>query len=87
MFSPRVLRHARSPLPTAVVPLMGSSREALVCSIAAVRGRVVLNNFSEEIRECLQHAVDCALQAAAQSDPKIIGALKIFGFLAFMVVL
>jgi hypothetical protein len=47
----------------------------------------VLNNFSEEIRECLQHAVDCALQAAAQSDPKIIGALKIFGFLAFMVVL
>jgi len=52
-----------------------------------VRGRVVLNNFSEEIRECLQHAVDCARQAAAQSDPKIIGALELFGFLAFMVVL
>ena len=33
-----------------------------------MRGRVVLNNFSEEIRQCLQHAVDCARQAAAQSD-------------------
>jgi hypothetical protein len=52
-----------------------------------VRGRVMLNNFSEEIRECLQHAVDCARQAAAQNDPKIIGALELFGFLAFIVML
>jgi hypothetical protein len=29
-----------------------------------VRGRVVLNNLSEEIRECLHHAEDCARKAA-----------------------
>jgi hypothetical protein len=34
-------------------------------------GRVVLNNVSEEIRECLQHAEDCARKAAAQSCPKL----------------
>ena len=34
-------------------------------------GRVVLNNLSEQIRECLQHAEDCALKAAAQSDPNL----------------
>ena len=34
-------------------------------------GRVVLKNLSEEIRECLQHAEDCARSAAAQTDPKI----------------
>jgi hypothetical protein len=28
----------------------------------------MLNNLSEQIRECLQHAEDCARQAAAQSD-------------------
>jgi len=32
-------------------------------------GRVVLNKLSEQIRECLQHAVDCARKAADQSDP------------------
>ena len=29
-------------------------------------GRVVLKNLSEQIRECLQHAEDCARKAAAQ---------------------
>jgi hypothetical protein len=53
-----------------------------------VRGlRVVLNNLSEQIRECLEHAVDCARQAAAQTDPKIIGSFELFGILAFMVML
>jgi hypothetical protein len=33
--------------------------------------RVVLNNLSAEIRECLQHAEDCARKAAAQTDPKL----------------
>jgi len=28
-------------------------------------GRVVLNNLSEQIRECLQHAEECAREAAA----------------------
>jgi hypothetical protein len=27
-------------------------------------GRVVLNNLSEQIRDCLQHAEDCARKAA-----------------------
>jgi len=31
----------------------------------------VLNNLSEQIRECLQHAEDCARKAAAQTDLKI----------------
>ena len=31
----------------------------------------MLNNLSEQIRECLQHAEDCARQAVAQSDPKL----------------
>ena len=31
----------------------------------------MLNNLSEQIRECLQHAEDCGQQAAAQSDPKL----------------
>jgi hypothetical protein len=48
---------------------------------------VVLNNFSEQVRQCLQHAVDYALQAAAQTDPKIIGSLELFGFVAFIVML
>jgi hemerythrin-like domain-containing protein len=34
-------------------------------------GRVVLRNLSEEIRECLQHAEDCARKAAAQSCPNL----------------
>ena len=31
----------------------------------------MLNNLSEQIRERLQHAEDCAQQAAAQSDPQL----------------
>jgi hypothetical protein len=31
----------------------------------------VLNNVSEEVRECLQHAEDCARQAAAQTCPQL----------------
>ena len=29
----------------------------------------MLNNLSVQIRDCLQHAEDCARQAAAQTDP------------------
>ena len=29
----------------------------------------MLNNLSEQIRDCLQHAEDCARKAAAQTDP------------------
>jgi hypothetical protein len=29
----------------------------------------VLNNLSEQIRDCLQHAEDCARKAAVQTDP------------------
>jgi hypothetical protein len=29
------------------------------------------SNLSEEVRECLKHAEDCARQAAAQTDPKL----------------
>ena len=36
-----------------------------------MRGRVVLNNLSEQIRECLQHAEDCARKVAAETDQKI----------------
>jgi len=31
----------------------------------------VLNNLSEQICECMQHAEDCARKAAAQTDPKL----------------
>jgi hypothetical protein len=31
----------------------------------------MLNNLSEQIRECLQHAEDCARQAAAQTCPTL----------------
>lgn len=31
----------------------------------------MLSNLSEQIRECLQQAEDCARQAAAQSCPKL----------------
>ena len=31
----------------------------------------VLNNLSEQIRECLRHAEDCARNAAAQTDPQL----------------
>lgn len=31
----------------------------------------MLNNLSEQIRECLRHAEDCARNAAAQTDPKL----------------
>jgi hypothetical protein len=31
----------------------------------------VLNNLSEQIRECLQHAENCARKAAAQTDSKL----------------
>jgi hypothetical protein len=30
----------------------------------------VLNRLSEQVRACLQHAEDCARQAAAQTCPK-----------------
>ena len=33
--------------------------------------RVVLNNLSEQIRECLRHAEDCSRKAAAQTDPNL----------------
>ena len=36
-----------------------------------MRGRVVLNNVSEQIRECYRHAEDCARKAAAQTDPEL----------------
>jgi hypothetical protein len=31
----------------------------------------MLNNVSEQIRECLRHAEDCARKAAAQTDPTL----------------
>jgi hypothetical protein len=31
----------------------------------------MLNNLSKQIRECLDHAENCARQAAAQTDPKL----------------
>ena len=31
----------------------------------------MLNKLSEQIRECLEHAEDCACQAAAQTDQKL----------------
>jgi len=34
-------------------------------------GRVVLNNLSVQVRECLQHAEHCARQAAAQTNCKL----------------
>jgi hypothetical protein len=33
--------------------------------------RVMLNNLSEQVRECLRHAEGCAQRAAAQADPKL----------------
>jgi two-component sensor histidine kinase len=33
--------------------------------------RAMLNNLSEEVRECLQHAEACARQAAAQTSAKL----------------
>ena len=35
----------------------------------------MLNNLSEQIRDCLQHAEDCAIKAAAQTD---LGLLEDF---------
>jgi hypothetical protein len=34
-------------------------------------GRVVLNNVSEQIRECYRRTEDCARKAAAQTDPTL----------------
>ena len=31
----------------------------------------MLNNLSEQIRNCLQHAEECARQAAAETDQKL----------------
>jgi hypothetical protein len=31
----------------------------------------LLNDVSEQLRECLQHAEDCARKAAAQTDPAL----------------
>jgi hypothetical protein len=36
-------------------------------------GGGVLNNLSEQIRECLQHAEECARKAAVQTDPAVRG--------------
>src|SRR5262249_51723828 len=36
-----------------------------------VEWAVMLNNLSEQIRECLQYAEDCGRQAAAQTDQKL----------------
>jgi hypothetical protein len=33
-------------------------------------GRVVLHTLSEQIRDCFQHAEDCARKAATQTDPQ-----------------
>ena len=32
---------------------------------------MVLNNLSEQIRDCLQHAEECGRRAAAQTDPAL----------------
>ena len=42
-----------------------------VLSHVRAKGCVVLDNLSEQVRECLQHAEDCARKAAAQTDPKL----------------
>jgi hypothetical protein len=34
-------------------------------------GRVVLNNLSEQIRDCLKHAEECAHSANAQISPAL----------------
>ena len=34
-------------------------------------GRVMLSNLSEQIRDCLQHAEECARKAAAQTNPAL----------------
>jgi len=39
--------------------------------LSRVLGGVVLNNLNEKIRECIEHAEDCARKAAAQTDPKL----------------
>ena len=31
----------------------------------------MLNNLSEQVRECYRHAEDCARKAAAQTDPEL----------------
>ena len=31
----------------------------------------MLNNLSQQIRDCLQHAEDCARKAAAHTDPAL----------------
>ncbi len=31
----------------------------------------MLNNLSEQVRECLDHAEECARKAAAQTDPAL----------------
>ena len=35
-----------------------------------MRGSVLLNNLNDDVRECCRHAEECALKAAAQTDPK-----------------
>jgi hypothetical protein len=53
------------------VPTMPQVRVTACKSRMRADGRVVLNNLSEQIRECLQHAENCARKAAAQSCPKL----------------
>jgi len=38
---------------------------------AALKGRTMLRNLSEEIRECYSHAEDSARKAAAQTCPQL----------------
>jgi hypothetical protein len=49
--------------------LRASATERRICA-PAYNGqeRAMLNNLSEQIRQCLQHAEDCARKAAAQPD-------------------
>ena len=41
---------------------------AIVLPPRSENGHAMLNNLSEQIRDCLQHAEDCARKAAAQPD-------------------
>jgi predicted RNA-binding Zn-ribbon protein involved in translation (DUF1610 family) len=41
------------------------------CNVRFTLGDVVLNNVTEQIRECYRRAGDCAQKAAAQTDPKL----------------
>jgi len=40
-------------------------------NIPSIRGRAMLENLSNQVRECLRHAEDCVQQAASQTDLKL----------------